>query len=134
MSTEQKTLSGNIALSRLKHAIVTTKKGAKCLMIPIEENALVENKYVSNGKEIVEYEMPIRIIYKPIQDDRKQNGFVAKSTGSEFYKENKDKEELMKSVTPILGNIKDWSNSQPEPVNNDMGGGQEFTEEDDLPF
>lgn len=134
MSQEQKTLSGSIALSRLKHAIVTTKKGAKCLMIPIEDNDLKINSYKAGGKDVTEYEIPVRIIYKPEQDDRGQNGFIAKSTTPEFYKANKDNEDLMKSLTPILGNIKDWSNSGAAPINNDVGAGQEFSEDDDLPF
>lgn len=40
--SNQKVLSGSLALTKLKSAIITTKKGAKCILIPISENFLTE--------------------------------------------------------------------------------------------
>ena len=39
-----KRLSGSIALTKLESAIITTKKGNKALLIPIESNYLTEKE------------------------------------------------------------------------------------------
>ena len=40
--SNQKVLYGSLALTKLKSAIITTKKGAKCILLPIESNYFTE--------------------------------------------------------------------------------------------
>lgn len=133
--SNQKTLSGTIALDRLI-CVKMKKKGKKGmvegLFIPIEQNLLDEDDYGIH--------LPIRIIYKPEQDDNKQNGFIAKTIGSSRWKEASDKQqkkwkdyenEKTKAQTPILGNIKDWGS---ESSQSQMASTEVLDEDDDLPF
>lgn len=140
MSNEKKNLTAQISLSRLKH-VMMTKKGQTGdvlgIFIPVDANQLEKNTFTNGeGKEITEYILPVRVIYNPVQDSRKQNGFVAKSLPSEVFKANKDNEAFLKENTPILGNLKDWSDQQAEPAVNDAGGGAVYdaNANDDLPF
>lgn len=138
MSQEKVTLQGTVSLTRLKHVLME-KKGKsgmiKGIFIPIDANALEINKYVAQGKEVEEINIPVRVLYNPVQDAKTtQNGFIAKGVSKDFYNANKDNESLIKELSPILGNIKDWSSSERTPINNDAGGGETYTEEDDLPF
>ena len=121
----QKIYSGSLALTKLKSAIITTKKGNRAIVIPIEENFLVE-------KDGAIY-LPISVIARTEQDQYGQNGFISQSVSSETYKElGKDK--VKELGLPILGNIKDFGNGV-----NDSSGATNFEgttdpEEDDLPF
>lgn len=134
MSTEQKQLTASIALDRLICAKVISKKGDECLMIPIAENNLEVDDYGIH--------LPIRIIYKPVQDDKKQNGFISKAIGSATYKAaSSDQQaawkdfsnEETKKQTPILGNVKDWSSSG--PATSEVAKGAAIDPDaDDLPF
>lgn len=132
-------LNSSIALDRLIHVIMKkkNKKGEKikCLVIPIKENLLEVDDYGIH--------LPIRIIYKPEQDEKtKQNGFISKTIGSNAYKNASDKQreqwkdfsnKKTKKQTPILGNVKDWnSNSQSAPQSGKAG--KDINEDDDLPF
>ncbi|HEY1025319.1 MAG TPA: hypothetical protein VGE26_09165 [Sphingobacteriaceae bacterium] len=127
MSTEKK-LSGSIALTKLQHVIME-KKGKsgmiRGLFIPINANMLVE-------KDGAVY-MDVNVNFKPEADKYGQNGFISKTTASAIWKELDDagKEEA-KKLSPILGNIKDWSAS-----GNDSAGAATnnvVQEDDDLPF
>ena len=103
-------------------------------MIPIKQNNLEVDEYGIH--------LPIRIIYRPIQDDKKQNGFISKAIGSETYKaasedqkaawKDFDNEETKKQ-TPILGNVKDWSSSGPATSNVAQAPAVD-PDSDDLPF
>ena len=134
MSNEQKQLTAKIALDKLICAKVTSKNGSDCLMIPIKQNNLEVDEYGIH--------LPIRIIYRPIQDDKKQNGFISKAIGSETYKaasedqkaawKDFDNEETKKQ-TPILGNVKDWSSSGPATSNVAQAPAVD-PDSDDLPF
>lgn len=140
MSKEQKILSGQIALNRLVHVKMEVKGKTgmvKGMFIPFEANALEMNEYETQNGKVVDVVMPVRVIYRPEQDDKKQNGFIAKSIPSAIYKAKKDEDnfdEFQKSMQPILGNIKDWSAEAPVGVNNDAGEKESYTPEDDLPF
>lgn len=128
MSTEKK-LSGSIALTKLQHVIME-KKGKsgmiKGLFIPIEANLLHE-------KDGAVY-MAVNVNFKPEQDKYGQNGFISKTTESSIWKElSDDQKEEAKKLSPILGNIKDWSGNN----SNDTAGAassEVVTEDDDLPF
>lgn len=135
--SDQKTLSGTIALDRLI-CVKMKKKNKKGktitgLFIPIEQNLLDEDDYGIH--------LPVRIIYKPEQDDKKQNGFIAKTIGSKRWKEADEEQQEewkdyenkeTKKQTPILGNIKDWSSGGGSQ--SQMASDEILEEDDDLPF
>ena len=128
MSTEKK-LSGSIALTKLKHVIME-KKGQsgmiRGLFIPIDANLLVE-------KDNAVY-MQVNVNFKPEADKYGQNGFISKTTDSKIWKElDEAGKEEAKKLSPILGNIKDWSGSS----SNDNSGAvtaEVIDDDDDLPF
>jgi hypothetical protein len=124
-----KNLNGSINLAKLSHVRMTTKKGAKCLLIPIEANLLEEDE---NGNVY----MPIRVRYEPEGDKYGQNGFIAKSTPSKLYKEMDDAaKEAAKAKNPILGSIKDFSGSGDQPTG--QASAETFDQDgdtSDLPF
>lgn len=116
---------GSIALTKLQSAIITTKKGAKCILIPINENYLSE-------KDGAVY-MNCNVVVRDEQDQYGQNGFIAQKLDTEKYKEL-GKEKANEIKLPILGNIKNFA-----PQNNDAGAttqviGEVDAEKDDLPF
>lgn len=121
-----KRLSGSIALTKLESAIITTKKGNKAILIPIDSNYLTE-------KEGAVY-MSVGVVVKDETDTYGQNGFISQNLSSDKYKEL-GKEEAGKIKLPILGNIKDFSGG-----GNDSAGTTHIAqpinpeEDDDLPF
>lgn len=120
-----KRLSGSIALTKLESAIITTKKGTKAILIPIDSNYLTE-------KDGAIY-LNVGVVVKEQQDQYGQNGFISHNLSSEKYKEL-GKEKAQEIKLPILGNIKDFSGANDnsgstyveEPVNPE--------ESDDLPW
>lgn len=137
-----KQLSGSLALTRLVHVVMEKKgKGGKMvkgLFIPIEANMLIEGK--PNEEGVTPIYMPINVRYKVVADERGQNGFVSKTIDSKTYKAMTDAEkEASKALSPILGNIKDFSSGGGAAVadtKGDVGQGQVFNadSDDDLPF
>lgn len=122
--TQQKFYSGSIALTKLKSALITTKKGSKALVIPIVENYLTE-------KDGAVY-LPLNINVKPERDEYDRNGFISQSVPSEIYKElGKDK--VMALGLPILGNIKEIKANSDKANSVEIKGEIDATE-DDLPF
>lgn len=117
-------ISIDLNLRQLKHAVITTKKGAKCLLIPIAENQLIEGEkgiYLNaTGFEI-----------KNKSDDQKNTHLVKQSFKKEVYEAMSDEQ---KKAMPILGNLTVWSGSksEPEPV----GISEDLQKDiaDDLPF
>lgn len=135
MSNETKQLTARIALDKLICAKVTSKNGSECLMIPIKQNNLEVDDYGIH--------LPLRLTYKPIQDDKKQNGFISKAIGSETYKNASEEQkeawkdfsnEDTKKQTPILGNIKDWSSGGVQQTSDVAKGAAVDPDADDLPF
>lgn len=125
----QKNYSGSIALTKLKHVLMTkkNKKGKKIvgLFIPIKANLFVE------GKEGAVY-MPIRVIAREEEDQYGQHGFISQSVDSKVWKDASDKQKEKLKKLPILGNIKDFT---PGGDQNAASGNQgNIDEEDDLPF
>lgn len=121
-----KTLTGSIALTKFKNAVVLKKKSSKTgeeipgIFIPIGFNHLTEK----DGAVYAD----IRIIIRDEPDQYGQNGFISKSLPAEVYKANKDQSDFLKDNQPILGNLKDWS-SQGSAESAPVVG-----EDDDLPF
>jgi len=127
----ERQLSGSIALTKLTHVLKEMpgkdKKPVLCLIIPVESNAL------EIGKENAVY-MGVRITVKDEADKYDQHGFISKSVKREKkWSEMSDSEkDAEKVLTPILGNIKDFSLSS-----NDTSGAaspEVLGEDDDLPF
>jgi len=127
--SQEKRLTGSIALTKLQHVIMKAKGQngeVRGLFIPIEKNMLVE-------KDGAVY-MALNLTVKEETDQFGQNGFIAKTTDSKIWKtlDEAGKEEA-KKLSPILGNVKDWSGSSA----NDTSGAatsEEVTEDERLPF
>lgn len=120
-----KRLSGSIALTKLESAIITTKKGNKAILIPIDSNYLAE-------KDGAVY-LNVGVVVREQADRYGQNGFISQQLPSDKYKEL-GKEKANEIELPILGNIKDFTSS-----NNDSAGTTHVAEpinpeEDDLAF
>lgn len=129
-SGETTKYSGGIALTKLKHVIMTKKgkkgKKVKGLFIPIEQNYLVE------GKEGAVY-MNINVIARSEQDEYGQNGFIAQNGNKPWSKCSDEEKETFKSL-PILGNIKNFESEKSSESKDTSGSMGEFDEDDDLPF
>ena len=95
-----KRLSGSIALTKLESAIITTKKGNKAILIPIDSNYLTEK----DGSVYLN----IGVMVRETQDQYGQNGFISHQLSSDKYKEL-GAEKAKEIKLPILGNIKDFS-------------------------
>lgn len=116
----------SFALTKLKHAIITTKKGAKCLLIPIDENYLSE-------KEGAVY-MQTDICVRDEKDNNDNCGFVKQKLPSDKWKALGEEAKTVGDALPFLANLKIF-----ERGNNDTSGAlinqDEVDEEhDDLPF
>src|SRR5690606_17606322 len=102
----EKSFSGSLALSKLKHVILE-KKGKsgkiKGIFIPIEANKLVE------GKEGAVY-ANIRGVLKDEQDQYEQNGWIAHQAnmGKKWNELTEEEKEESKALSPILGGLRIW--------------------------
>ena len=144
----QRTLNGTIALDRLITVIMTKKNKAgeaiEGIFIPLEINKLEKVSYETQGGTVNEIQLPIRVIVKETSDAKGQDGFIAKAIGSKTYKAASSAEqELFKDysnpetqkLTPILGNIKDFSGGGAKANNSQMASAEVVdADEDDLPF
>lgn len=134
----KKTLSGSIALTKLKHIRMNGKgKGGKVIpgiFIPIEANKLIEGKPAEDGSVAVY--IPIRVLYNEEQDKNGQNGFIAKSVSTDEYKAAKTdaEKEALKEYQPILGNVKEFTQNS---TSQDTAGAADsgvYDPDDELPF
>lgn len=127
---QQKKYSGSIALTKLKHVIMTKKgkkdKKVKGLFIPIKANHLVE------GKDDSVY-MAVSVITKTPQDDYGQNGFIAQNGNKKWSESSEDEKEAFKAL-PILGNIKDFEDSKTSSNDTSGAASSGIDEDDDVPF
>ena len=121
----QKNYAGSIALTKLQSAIITTKKGAKCILIPINANYLTE-------KDGAVY-MNCNVVVRDEVDKYGQNGFIAQKLDSETYK-SLGKEKANEIHLPILGNIKNFAMQNNDNVSAVTFDAPINPEEDDLPF
>ena len=117
----------SVALTKMKHSIITAKSGQKCLVLPIDDNYLTA---IEKDGQTAVY-MQTDVVTMDSEDTNGNWGFqvqklpsdIWKSLGSEKAKEVKD--------LPYLGNLKIFakkSSDSTEPVN------IEIEETDDLPF
>lgn len=123
--SNQKVYAGSLALTKLQSAIITTKKGAKCLLIPIDANHFTE-------KDGAVY-LNCSVIVRDEQDQYGQNGFISQKLDAEKYKAL-GAEKAKEIKLPILGNIKHFENSGNDSAGVAQIDGQVNPEEDDLPF
>lgn len=134
--SKDKRLSGSIALTKLVHVRMKKKgKGGKeidGLFIPIDLNIL-ERVTLKDGTEAVY--MPVNVFVKSEQDERGQNGFISKTVDTKTWKAMSDEDkESSKEKSPIMGNIKDFSQSTSGDDAAGAASGETFDENDDLPF
>lgn len=135
----QRTLSGNIALSKLKHVKMTCKGQngpVEGIFIPIAANKLTHYD-TKEGERVIT--MPLRVIVKDEADSNGQHGFVAKSIDKKDYEglgqDKTERNENAKEFTPILGSLRDFSkNSESNEASGNAGGDNTFEPTDDLPF
>lgn len=125
-----RSLSGSIALSKLAHVVQKSKKGAKCIVIPLNLNHIDEVK-LESGKTA--YYLNVRVLLRSEKDQYGQDGFISHQVSTEKYKAATDTQKEAFKNLEILGNIKDFSGGGAETTN-DAGDGKEFEEGDDLPF
>jgi hypothetical protein len=123
--SNQKVYAGSLALTKLQSAVITTKKGAKCLLIPIEANHFTE-------KEGAIY-MNCSVIVREDQDQYGQNGFISQKLDTEKYK-SLGAEKASEIKLPILGNIKHFAGSQNDSAGAAIVSQAVDPEQDDLPF
>lgn len=112
----------SVSLTKLQHGFMTTKKGTKCLVIPLDSNYLTE-------KEGAVY-MQTDIVTMDSEDTNGNWGFQVQKLPSDKWKElGSDKAKEIK--LPYLGNLKIFAKK-----NNDSVEAMVIDEDvdDDLPF
>ncbi len=114
----------SVALTKLQHGFITTKKGAKCLVIPIEENYLTE-------KDGAVY-MQTDIVVMDFDVEKGTHGFQVQKLSTESYKAL-GAEKAKEIKLPYLGNLKIFA-----PKNNDAVEAQTMDDvemdDENLPF
>lgn len=120
-----KRLSGSLALTKLQSAVITTKKGNKAILIPIDANYLVE-------KDGAIY-LNVGVVVREEQDQYGQNGFISHQLGSDKYKEL-GKEAAQALNLPILGNVKDFSSGNDSSGVTNIEGVTDPEDSESLPF
>lgn len=121
----QKILSGSLALTKMQSAIITTKKGTKAILLPINENHFTE-------KDGAVY-LNVSIVVRDEQDQYGQNGFISQKLDTAKYKEL-GAEKAKELNLPILGNIKDFQGGGNDSAGVAQVPGNVDPEQDDLPF
>jgi hypothetical protein len=118
----------SVALTKMKHSIITAKSGQKCLVLPIDDNYLTA---IEKDGQTAVY-MQTDVVTMDSEDTNGNWGFQVQKLPSETWKAlgtDKAKEILM----PYLGNLKVFvkkTNDVSEPVNVEINE----EEHDDLPF
>ena len=118
----------SVALTKMKHSIITAKSGQKCLVLPIDDNYLTA--FEKDGQTAVY--MQTDVVTMDCEDTNGNWGFQVQKLPSEIYKSlGAEKAKEIKDL-PYLGNLKVFqkkTNDVSEPVNIDLE-----EEHDDLPF
>lgn len=119
----------SVALTKMKHSIITAKSGQKCLVLPIDDNYLTAIE--KDGTTAVY--MQTDVVTMDSEDTNGNWGFQVQKLSSEAYKAlGADKAKEVSLSLPYLGNLKIFqkkTNDVSEPVNIDLE-----EEHDDLPF
>lgn len=117
----------SLALTKMKHSIITAKSGQKCLVLPIDDNylTLVEKDGVNSVY------MQTDLVTMDSEDTNGNWGFQVQKLPSEIYK-SLGQEKAKEIVLPYLGNLKIFvkkTSDASEPINIELE-----EEHDDLPF
>jgi hypothetical protein len=118
----------SVALTKMKHSIITAKSGQKCLVLPIDDNYLTSVE--KDGVHSVY--MQTDVVTMDSEDTNGNWGFQVQKLSSEKYKElgaDKAKEVPL----PYLGNLKIFvkkTSDASEPIDIELPE----EEHDDLPF
>lgn len=133
----QRSLSGSIALTKIKHHMLSLKgksgNTVKGIFIPVgpeNPNHLVPGKDDS-------YYMPVRVIVRDDADKYGQHGFISQAVSSDTYKKGTEQQREEFSKLPILGNIKDFERAENDGNMGNASLSQESIEVEegsDLPF
>jgi hypothetical protein len=102
-----RTLSGSIALTKLKNVVETRKSkngNIKVITLPIDANLLTV-------KDDAVY-LNVRVHVRDEEDQYGQHGFIGQSVDSKTYKDGSDTDKEAWKKLPILGNIKDFSGAR----------------------
>jgi len=112
----------SIALTKMKHSIITAKSGQKCLVLPIDDNYLTE-------KEGAVY-MQTDIITNDIEDTNGNWGFQVQKLPSDIWKAL-GAEKAKEVALPYLGNLKIFAKKTTDAVEPNQ---IDLEEEDELPY
>jgi len=116
-----------IDIAQLKHALMTTPKGAKCVILPIEENEF----------EIYESKIKLKLVGFEYEDKRPniqyKNTHLLKQYFTKEQLEAMPKEK--KDAIPILGNARvSGSGQHADAPPKDLNNGKIASDPKDLPF
>lgn len=121
MSTERKYYENSVELTKLKHAIITTKSGQKALVLPIDDN------YLTLKEERVYMQTSVGVNSE--KDTNDNYGFQVQKLPSDVYKKL-GADEAKKVVLPYIGNLKIFERKESKGDVIDL----EINEDDDLAF
>mgnify|MGYP003582561238 CR=1 FL=1 len=97
----------SVALTKLQHGFMTTKKGTKCLVIPIEDNYLTEK----DGAVYLQTD----VVTMDSEDTNGNWGFQVQKLPSEKYKEL-GAEKAKEIKLPYFGNLKIFAKKSNDAV------------------
>jgi len=117
----------SVALTKMKHSVITAKSGQKCLVLPIDDNYLT---LIEKDGTTSVY-MQTDIVTMDSEDTNGNWGFQVQKLSSESYK-SLGAEKAKEIVLPYLGNLKVFTkktSDASEPINIELE-----EETDSLPF
>lgn len=112
----------SVSLTKLQHGFITTKKGTKCLIIPIDENYLTEK----DGAVYLQTD----VVTMDSEDTNGNWGFQVQKLPSEKYKEL-GAEKAKEIKLPYLGNLKVFTKKSTDAIEATV---IDTEDESDLPF
>lgn len=112
----------SVALTKLQHGFMTTKKGTKCLVIPIEDNYLTEK----DGAVYLQTD----VVTMDSEDTNGNWGFQVQKLPSEKYKEL-GAEKAKEIKLPYFGNLKIFAKKSNDAV---PESAIDMDDDSDLPF
>jgi hypothetical protein len=117
----------SVALTKMKHSIITAKSGQKCLVLPVDDNYLTLTE--KDGQTSVY--MQTDLVTMDSEDTNGNWGFQVQKLPTDIYK-SLGSEKAKEVKLPYLGNLKIFvkkQNDASKPVDLDLD-----SEHDDLPF
>ena len=112
----------SVALTKMKHSIITAKSGQKCLVLPIDDNYLTlkdDAVYLQND-----------IVTMDSEDQNGNWGFQVQKLPSEIWK-GLGSENAKEITLPYFGNLKIFAKKSTDAVEQ---SNIEIDDDSDLPF